>query len=127
MPVDRSFGFRFTFYRSRIRHVSGSETRTRGTAEHHFDFDRRPGLESDVGIHGDGPPHFINNEDPKLTKSITTRAIDFMQQQQQNAKPYYVQVSYYAQHLSVVTRQKILPKTRQRTLRIAATRRPGRR
>jgi arylsulfatase A-like enzyme len=66
------------------------------------------GIES--GSHNEGPPHFINNIDPKLTKSITTKAIDFMQQQHADEKPFYVQVSYYAQHLSVVTREKTLAK-----------------
>ncbi|MCP4856151.1 MAG: sulfatase-like hydrolase/transferase [Fuerstiella sp.] len=66
------------------------------------------GIES--GSHDEGRPHFINNIDPKLTKSITTRAIDFMQQQHEDEKPFYVQVSYYAQHLSVVTREKTLEK-----------------
>jgi arylsulfatase A len=62
------------------------------------------------GSHSEGPPHFINNMDPKLTKSITTKAIDFMQQQQEDDNPFYVQISYYAQHLSVVTREKTLAK-----------------
>ncbi|MEO1980570.1 MAG: sulfatase-like hydrolase/transferase [Fuerstiella sp.] len=62
------------------------------------------------GNHNEGPPHFINNMDPKLTKSITTKAIDFMRHQQEDKKPFYVQVSYYAQHLSVVTREKTLAK-----------------
>ena len=71
------------------------------------------GMPKSLGIdggHEDGPPHFINNEDPKLTKSVTTRAIDFMRQQHDDSKPFYVQVSYYAQHLSVVTREKTLAK-----------------
>ena len=60
------------------------------------------------GRHEDGPPHFINNDDPKLTKSITNRAIEFIDQQQKDGRPFYVQVSYYAQHLSVVTREQTL-------------------
>ena len=63
-----------------------------------------------IGNHDEGPPHFINNLDPKLTKSITTKAIDFMQQQHEDEKLFYVQISYYAQHLSVVTREKPLGK-----------------
>jgi len=62
------------------------------------------------GGHNDGPPHFIDNEDPKRTSSITTKAIDFMTQQKKDGHPFYVQVSYYAQHLSVVTSEKMLAK-----------------
>ena len=49
------------------------------------------------GSHDDGPPHFIDNEDPKRTSSITSRAIDFMGEQVRANSPFYVQVSYYAQ------------------------------
>lgn len=62
------------------------------------------------GGHNAGPPHFIDNEDPKLTKSVTSRAIDFMREQSRNDIPYFVQVSYYAQHLSVVTGETTLAK-----------------
>ena len=62
------------------------------------------------GSHNDGPPHFIDNEDPKRTVTVTDRAIDFMGEQVGSAKPFYVQVSYYAQHLSVVTRESLLEK-----------------
>ncbi|TWU32471.1 sulfatase [Novipirellula artificiosorum] len=63
-----------------------------------------------VGSHDDGPPHFIDNEDPKRTSSITTRAIEFMDDQVKADLPFFVQVSYYAQHLSVVTSAKTLEK-----------------
>jgi len=62
------------------------------------------------GSHTEGPPHFIDNEDPKRTLSITSKAIDFMKAQVKAKKPFYVQVSYYAQHLSVVTRESLLKK-----------------
>jgi len=62
------------------------------------------------GSHTEGPPHFIDNEDPKRTLSVTGKAIDFMKRQVRAKKPFYVQVSYYAQHLSVVTRQSLLEK-----------------
>lgn len=62
------------------------------------------------GNHAEGPPHFIDNEDPKRTKTVTDRAIGFMHEQVERKKPFYVQVSYYAQHLSVVTSNKMLQK-----------------
>lgn len=62
------------------------------------------------GKHGDGPNHYIDNTDPKRTLSVTESAIDFMAMQVQDDKPFYVQVSYYAQHLSVVTRDSLLEK-----------------
>ena len=69
------------------------------------------GMPASLGVkggHADGPPHFIDNDDPKRTNSVTTRAVDFMSEQRQDQKPFYVQVSYYAQHLSVVTSERTL-------------------
>lgn len=71
------------------------------------------GMPKSLGVkggHEDGPPHFIDNQDPKRTDSVTSKAIDFIQQQHGAGKPFYVQVSYYAQHLSVVTSEKMLAK-----------------
>ena len=62
------------------------------------------------GSHTEGPPHFIDNEDPKRTVTVTDHAIRFMNEQVGAEKPFYVQVSYYAQHLSVVTRESLLEK-----------------
>lgn len=62
------------------------------------------------GSHTEGPPHFIDNQDPKRTKTVTDRAIRFMREQVGSSRPFYVQVSYYAQHLSVVTSEKMLKK-----------------
>ncbi len=62
------------------------------------------------GGHADGPPHFIDNDDAKRTTSVTDRAIKFMHAQTKANKPFYVQVSYYAQHLSVVCSEKTLAK-----------------
>ena len=62
------------------------------------------------GGHGDGPPHFINNEDPKLSRKISDSTIDFMKKQVNAGNPFYVQASYYAQHLSVVCSDKALKK-----------------
>lgn len=62
------------------------------------------------GGHADGPPHFINNDDPKRTRTVTDQSIKFMQSQAKVNKPFYVQISYYAQHLSVVCTEKTLAK-----------------
>jgi len=71
------------------------------------------GMPSSLGVkggHNDGPPHFIDNEDPKRTPSVTTNAIEFMRKQHGEKKPFYVQASYYATHLSVVCMEKTLKK-----------------
>ena len=62
------------------------------------------------GGHEDGPPHFIDNQDPKRSPSLTGSAIEFMRKQAKAGKPFYVQTSYYAQHLSVVCTEKGLAK-----------------
>ena len=64
------------------------------------------------GSHENGPPHFIDNNDPKRTRTVTDRAIKFMQDQTRANAPFYVQLSYYAQHLSVVCTEKTLAKYR---------------
>jgi len=64
------------------------------------------------GGHDDGPPHFIDNEDPKRTLSVTASSVGFMREQVAAGRPFFVQVSYYAQHLSVVTRESLLEKYR---------------
>jgi arylsulfatase A len=75
------------------------------------------GMPTTLGIegwHSDGPPHFIDNDDPKRTRTVTDRTIKFMQQQVRSKHPFYVQVSYYAQHLSVVCREETLDKYRKK-------------
>lgn len=62
------------------------------------------------GSHGDGPPHFIDNEDPKRTRSMTDRTIKFISERAEAKTPFYVQASYYAQHLSVVCQEDTLEK-----------------
>lgn len=66
------------------------------------------------GGHADGPSHFIDNEDPKRTPSVTDRAIAFMQDQTDADHPFYVQISYYATHLSVVCREETLARYREK-------------
>lgn len=62
------------------------------------------------GGHEDGPPHFIDNEDPKLSKKIADSAVEFMTKQVAEGHPFYVQASFYAQHLSVVCSDEALKK-----------------
>jgi len=73
-----------------------------------------PGTLGVKGGHEAGPAHFIDNKDPKRTTTITDRAIAFMREQAKARRPFYVQTSYYAVHLSVVCTQKTLDKYRQK-------------
>jgi len=71
------------------------------------------GMPATLGVkggHEDGPPHFIDNDDAKRTRTVTNRAIKFMRDGAQAGRPFYVQISYYAQHLSVVCKQETLAK-----------------
>lgn len=73
------------------------------------------GMPNTLGVkggHNDGPPHFIDNRDPKRTRSMTDSAITFIRQQAEAEKPFYVQASFYAQHLSVVCTEETLAKYR---------------
>jgi arylsulfatase A len=49
-------------------------------------------------------------EDPKKTMTITNRAINFMERQVRNGNPFYLQVSHYAPHVDIQTRQATLEK-----------------
>jgi arylsulfatase A-like enzyme len=71
------------------------------------------GMPASLGVQGGheaGPPHFLDNDDAKRTRTVTGRAIGFMREQSQAGKPFYVQISYYATHLSVVCKEETLAK-----------------
>ncbi len=72
------------------------------------------GMPSTLGVesrsHEAGPSHFIDNDDPKRTRTVTDSAIAFMSEQVGAKRPFYVQASYYAVHLSVVCREAKLKK-----------------
>ncbi len=63
-----------------------------------------------VRTHDQGPDYFIDEENPKLTNSVTDSAIHFMNLAVKETRPFYLQVSYYATHLSIVCRQETLLK-----------------
>jgi len=52
---------------------------------------------------------YINN-DPKRTSSITGRAMNFMERQVRQGNPFYLQISHYAPHVDIQTRQATLDK-----------------
>jgi arylsulfatase A-like enzyme len=64
--------------------------------------------------HANTPPFYLDNEDPKRTPSVTARAIAFMREQVRAGRPFYVQASYYAVHLSIVCREQMLRKYEQK-------------
>ncbi len=53
---------------------------------------------------------FHLDEDPKRTRTVTERAVEFMRAQNKAGRPFYAQVSYYAVHLRVETLQATLKK-----------------
>ena len=55
-----------------------------------------------------------NPEDPKLIFSITRKAISFMETQAKAGKPFYLQVSHYAEHNAV----QCLPETVAQCLKL---------
>lgn len=62
------------------------------------------------------PPRFrdrgesIVKDDPKLAFTLAERAIDFMERRSDQDQPFYLQISHYATHLQVQTRQSSLEK-----------------
>ena len=70
------------------------------------------GMPNSLGVkaHDQGPDYFIDEENPKLTFSLTDSAIRFMNHAVKEKRPFYLQVSYYATHLSIVCKQETLLK-----------------
>lgn len=52
---------------------------------------------------------YISN-DPKRVVSITERAVNFMERQAKQGNPFYLQVSHYAPHVDIQTRQESFEK-----------------
>jgi len=53
-------------------------------------------------------------DDPKLSFSVTGRAVDFMREQVAASRPFFVQVSYYAVHDQIQARAESLEKYRKK-------------
>lgn len=53
-------------------------------------------------------------KDPKLTSSVTGRAVNFIQKSAAEGKPFYAQVSYYAVHLAIQALPETVKKYEQR-------------
>ncbi len=58
--------------------------------------------------HTNTPPFYTNQEDPKLTGHVTNRGLEFMRESVKMNRPFYLQVSYYAVHLSIACREETL-------------------
>ena len=64
--------------------------------------------------HNNTPPFYTNQDDPKLTGHITDRSLAFMQESVRMNRPFFVQASYYAVHLSIVCREETLKRVQAR-------------
>jgi arylsulfatase A len=64
--------------------------------------------------HNNTAPFYTNQPDPKLTGHVTDRTIAFMRDAVKANKPFYVQASYYAVHLSIVCREETLKRVQAR-------------
>jgi arylsulfatase A len=58
--------------------------------------------------HNNSPAFYTNQKDPKLTGHVTDRGLEFMRESVKMNRPFYVQLSYYAVHLSIVCREETL-------------------
>ena len=64
--------------------------------------------------HNNTAPFYTNQPDPKLTGHVTDRTIAFMRESAKAGKPFYIQASYYAVHLSIVCREETLKRVQAR-------------
>jgi arylsulfatase A-like enzyme len=53
--------------------------------------------------------HHLNN-DPKRVETLTTRAVDFIRRNQAAGTPFYLQLSHYATHVDIQTREETFAK-----------------
>jgi arylsulfatase A-like enzyme len=58
----------------------------------------------------------IEHKDPKLTFSINSRAISFMEQMSRENTPFYMQVSYYAIHLRMQALKETIAKYQHKSV-----------
>jgi arylsulfatase A-like enzyme len=56
---------------------------------------------------------FLNN-DPKRIETITGRAVNFMDRQVESGHPFFLQISHYATHVDIQTREETYQKYRQK-------------
>jgi arylsulfatase A len=64
--------------------------------------------------HNNTPAFYTNQDDPKLTGHVTDRTLAYMREAVRMNKPFFVQASYYAVHLSIVCREETLKKVQAR-------------
>src|SRR5687767_568910 len=64
--------------------------------------------------HNNTAPFYTNQSDPKLTGHVTDRTLAFMKEAVKANRPFYVQASYYAVHLSIVCREETLKRVQAR-------------
>lgn len=64
--------------------------------------------------HNNTPAFYTDQADPKLTGHVTDRTLEFMRESVRSGKPFYVQASYYAVHLSIVCREETLKRVKAR-------------
>lgn len=57
---------------------------------------------------------FLNN-DPKRIETITDRAVNFIDRQVKSGRPFFLQVSHYATHVDIQTKQETYQKYFQKT------------
>ncbi|GHB68412.1 aryl-sulfate sulfohydrolase [Persicitalea jodogahamensis] len=72
------------------------------------DGDTRNGNGNLVQVKGDKWDDHYLTEDPKKVNSLTERAIGFMEKQAAAQIPFYLQISHYATHVNMETRQSTL-------------------
>jgi arylsulfatase A-like enzyme len=65
-------------------------------------------LNTDRAANHNTAPFYTDQPDPKLTGHVTDAAIAFIRESAAANKPFYVQSSYYAAHLSIVCREETL-------------------
>ena len=60
--------------------------------------------------HNNTAPFYTNQEDPKLTDHVTDQSMQFIKESVEQERPFFVQASYYAVHLSIVAREETVKK-----------------
>jgi arylsulfatase A-like enzyme len=89
-------------------HFGKWDMRYDGITPAEMGYDNSDGYTSNQTGGGKGSGGPATREDPKLIFAITQKACDFMEEQTNNKKPFYLQVSHYAVHLDIYYCQETL-------------------
>ena len=98
----------------RTAHFGKWDSRFDGVSPEEMGYDISDGKTGNTTGGGKGSGGPAAKDDPKLAFSLTNRTVDFMKEQVDAKRPFFVQVSHYAVHLDIFYRQETYDREAER-------------